>query len=330
MKATTMKATNMQATKTAKKPSHSSGKSPLDQRLLAYALGGGALALAATPAEAAVIWSGIQNVSVPSLGGGTVTDPTSGGVTNPNSNNTSLIPLFPGNPSSPQFVFGWGGDSDTGDSQIFGATISNSSQQLSGLICTGAPLSFNNFTLGQTFGPTSPAKDWTGWDPNANPKTKGSKSTVFPNYNAIGFFSAYASDNSYDASASGIPADFGTPIPQWAAGATGYAGFVYQPSFGSPTTDAYYGWAQVTVPTTATPGQNATLVQWALESSPNTAIEIGATSSSAVPEIDPASGGSALALLVGGLALVEQQLGFAAGAAGLRAWRKRRQSVSPS
>ena len=78
------------------------------------------------------------------------------------------------------------------------------------------------------------------------------------------------------------------------------------------------------MPTTAAPGENATLVQWAIESSPNTAIQIGATSS--VPEIDPASGGSALALLVGGLALVEQQLGFAAGAAGLRAWRKRRQS----
>ena len=271
-----------------------------------------------------MIWSGIQNVSVPSLGGGTVTDPTSGGVTNPNTGNTSYIPLFPGDPSSPQFVFGWTGDSDTGDSQIIGVIL-DSNQDLSGLICTGAPVSFNNFTLGQTFGPTSPTKDWTGFDTNADPKTKGNKSTVFPNYNSIGFFSAYASDNSYDASASGIPADFGTPIPQWAAGATVYAGFVY-----SAGSDAYYGWAQVTVPTTATPGENATLVQWALESSPNTAIEIGATSSSAVPEIDPASAGSALALLVGGLALVEQQLGFAAGAAGLRAWRKRRQSVSRS
>jgi len=316
MRETQMKATTTKVRKTTKKSSRSSGKSPLDQRLLAYALGGGALALAATPAEAAVIWSGIQNISVPSLGGETGT--------NPNGNNTSYIPLFPGEPSSPQFAFGWSGDSDTGDSQTIGGIL-DSSQNLSGLICTGAPVSFNNFTLGQTFGPTSPTKDWTGFDTQANPKTKGNKSTVFPNYNAIGLFSFYASDNSYDATASGVPADYGTPIPQWAAGATGYAGFVYLAG-----SDAYYGWVQVTVPTTAAPGQNATLVQWALESSPNTAIQIGATSSNSVPEIDPASAGSALALLVGGLALVEQQLGFAAGAAGLRAWRKRRQRVSQS
>jgi len=37
------------------------------------------------------------------------------------------------------------------------------------------------------------------------------------------------------------------------------------------------------------------------------------------------SGGSAMALLLGGLALVEQQFGFAAG---LRAWLKRRQAVA--
>jgi hypothetical protein len=309
----------MKAAKTTPKPSHSSGKSPLDQRLLAYALGGGALALAATPAEAAVIWSGIQNISVPSLGGGT------GPGTNENESPEVYQSLIPSDPSSPQFVFQWSGNGNTGDSQILGAIL-DSSGGLSGLICTGAPLSFNNFTLGQTFGPTSPAKDWTGYAPEADPKTKGNKSTVFPNYNAIGYFSLYASDNSYDASA--FPADFsskyGTPIPQWAAGATGYAGFVF---YGSQT-DAYYGWVQVTVPTTAAPEQNATLVQWALESSPNTAIQIGATSSSSVPEIDPASAGSALALLVGGLALVEQQLGFASGAAGLRAWRKRRQAVA--
>ena len=80
---------------------------------------------------------------------------------------------------------------------------------------------------------------------------------------------------------------------------------------------------ELTVPTTSAAGQKATLVQWAWESEANTPITI-----SPVPEIDPASAGSALALLVGGLALVEQQLGFAAGAAGLRAWRKRRQAVA--
>jgi hypothetical protein len=84
---------------------------------------------------------------------------------------------------------------------------------------------------------------------------------------------------------------------------------------------------ELTVPTTSAAGQKLTLVQWAWESEANTPITISPGSAS-VPEIDPASAGSALALLVGGLALVEQQLGFAAGAAGLRAWRKRRQAVA--
>ena len=84
---------------------------------------------------------------------------------------------------------------------------------------------------------------------------------------------------------------------------------------------------ELTVPTTSVAEQKATLVQWAWESEANTEITIS-PGAAAVPEIDPASAGSAVALLVGGLALVEQQLGFAAGAAGLRAWRKRRQAVA--
>jgi hypothetical protein len=63
----------------------------------------------------------------------------------------------------------------------------------------------------------------------------------------------------------------------------------------------------------------------ARESDANTAITIPAA---AVPEINPASGASAAALALGGLALLEQQLGFAAGAVGLRAWRKRRQALA--
>ena len=82
---------------------------------------------------------------------------------------------------------------------------------------------------------------------------------------------------------------------------------------------------ELSVPTTSAAGENITLVQWAFESVANTAITIPAA---AVPEIDPASGASAAALVLGGLSLLEQQLGFAAGAAGLRAWRKRRQALA--
>ena len=87
----------------------------------------------------------------------------------------------------------------------------------------------------------------------------------------------------------------------------------------------HFGWMEMIVPTTSAAGQNLTLVQWAVESDANTAITIPAA---AVPEINPASGASAAALALGGLALLEQQLGFAAGAVGLRAWRKRRQALA--
>jgi hypothetical protein len=95
-----MKSTNPKARKTTKKPCHSSGKSPLDQRLLAYALGGGALALAATPAEAAVISSGIQNIEVASTG------PT------PSSDNFTSVNLVPGDGTSPTFKFGCSRDTN--------------------------------------------------------------------------------------------------------------------------------------------------------------------------------------------------------------------------
>ena len=310
MKATTMNAKNMKATKTAKKPSRSSAQSPLDQRLLADALGGGALALVATPAEAAVISSGIKNISVLSLGGG------SGAGTNQANGVQLYQSLNPSDPSSPQVYCGWGGAPIDGSSYPVALIVEGGSSSVSGVIATAAPVSPINFTDGQTIGPSTATKDWGGTS-NVN------KKTIFPNYALIGLFSFYASDNSYEVTP-GQFGPYGTPVPQWGPGATGYAGF----QFSDTNSDLHYGWMQVTVPTTAAPGQAFTLVQWAYESDANTAITI--TAASPVPEIDPASGGSALALLVGGLALVEQQVGFAAGAAGLRAWRKRRQVLSQS
>jgi len=83
------------ATKTVKRPSRSSAQSPLDQRLLASSLGGGALALAATPADAAVVWSGIQTIEVASTG------PT------PALNNFNSLKLVSDDETSPIFNFGW-------------------------------------------------------------------------------------------------------------------------------------------------------------------------------------------------------------------------------
>jgi hypothetical protein len=257
--------------KATKKPSHSSAQRPLDQRLLAYALGGGALALAATPAEAAVIRSGIQNIEVASPGPG-------------NGNNFTTLNLVPGDGTSPTFEFGWA----NGDS----AQLQQGQQgQLNFVASSSSEL--NNFPTGETVGPLG-TKD-------------------YPKYQTQGTAAFYGSDGAW------------TEGSDWSAGGSGYAGF----SFSDTNSQPHYGWMELTVPTTSVAGQKATLVQWAWESDANTPITISPGSAS-VPEIDPASAGSALALLVGGLALVEQQLGFAAGAAGLRAWRKRRQSVSQS
>ena len=261
----------MKAAKTAKKPSHSSGKSPLDQRLLAYALGGSALALAATPADAAVIRSGLQNIEVASPGPG-------GG------DNVTTVNLVPGDGSSPTVEFGW----TNGDS-----TLLRQGQQGQLNFVASSSNELNNFPTGETVGPL------------------GAKS--YPKYQTQGTAASYGSDGVW------------TVGSDWSAGGSGYAGF----SFIDGSSQTHYGWMELTVPTTSAAGQKATLVQWAWESDANTPITISSGSAS-VPEIDPASAGSALALLVGGLALVEQHLGFAAGAAGLRAWRKRRQSVSQS
>ena len=269
-----MKATNTRATRTTKKPSHSSSKSPLDQRLLAYALGGGAIALAATPAEAAVILSGIQNVEVASLGPDSVI------------NNFATVNLVPGDGTSPTFEFGWA------NGKVTGLQGGVSNQDFNVVVSSGQSLS--NLPTGATVGPLANV------DPKAYPKYKGA----------------------------GVPAYYQTnegawTAGNWSAGGSGYAGF----SFIDGSSQTHYGWMELTVPTTSAAGQKLTLVQWAWESEANTPITISPGSAS-VPEIDPASAGSALALLVGGLALVEQQLGFAAGAAGLRAWRKRRQAVA--
>ena len=265
----------MKATKTAKKPSGSSTQSPLDQRLLAYALGGGALALAATPADAAMISSGIQNVSVASAG------PTA----NPNTSTT--LNLVPGDATSPKFKFDWKPINNGTD----GASVSLSTDAASGAGSFGfyasSANSLNNFAAGQTVGPDN---------------TFG-----YPKYSSSAAAAFYGANGDWTAS-------LGGGNSHWSAGGSGYAGF----SFLDGSSQTHYGWMELTVPTTSAAAQKATLVQWAWESVADAPI------TTPVPEIDPASGGSALALLVGGLAIVEQQLGFAAGASGLRAWRKRK------
>jgi hypothetical protein len=160
----------------------------------------------------------------------------------------------------------------------------------------------NNFASGATVGAT----------PGINKYPKYYTFGVNANYDATGAWMAQFTDVSSSA----------VLISNWTAGGSGYVGFSVQDS----NQDEHFGWMEMSVPTTAAAGQNFTLVQWAWESDANTSITI--PGGAAVPEIDPASGASAAALALGGLALLEQQLGFAAGAVGLRAWRKRRQALA--
>jgi hypothetical protein len=261
---------------------------PLDQRLLAYALGGGALALVAAPAEATPISSGIQNITFASSG------PTV-------STETKLsVNLIPGDVNSMSFDLTWfalNGGVD-GAAPGVGSPISSGPGTFS--FYNSSLFANNNFAPGATVGAT----------PGINKYPKYSTFGVNANYDATGAWMAQFTD----------AATSTTLISNWTAGGSGYVGF----SVLDINSDLHFGWMEMSVPTTSAAGQNLTLVQWAVESDSNTAITIPA----AVPEIDPASAGSAAALLLGGLALVEQQLGFAAGATGLRAWRKRRQALA--
>ena len=264
-----------------------SSSCPLDQRLLAYALGGGALALVAVPAEATPISSGIQNIAF-----------ASSGPTNP-TETTQSVNLVPGDATSPVFNLTW----FTLNAGVDGAAAGV------GTVAQNGPGAFafyntsifanNNFAPGATVGAI------TG-------------TNKFPKYYTFGVNANYDANGDWMATFLTSP----TLISNWTAGGSGYVGFSVQDS----NQDPHYGWMEMTVPTTSAAGQNMTLVQWAWESDANTAIMI--PGGAAVPEIDPASGASAAALALGGLALLEQQLGFAAGAVGLRAWRKRRQALA--
>ena len=257
---------------------------PLDQRLLAYALGGGALALVAVPAEATPISSGIQNITFASSG------PTNPTIT------TLPVNLIPGDASSPVFNLKWfdldGGTAGAAPGVETGGAF---------LFYNSSLFANNNFAPGATVGAITGTSNYPKYD------TFGINAL----YDATGTWMAQVTDSGSN-----------TLISNWTAGGSGYVGFSFVDTNQSP----HYGWMEMSVPTTSAAGQNMTLVQWAWESVANTAITI--PGGAAVPEIDPASGASAAALALGGLALLEQQLGFAAGAVGLRAWRKRRQALA--
>ena len=262
---------------------------PLDQRLLAYALGGGALALVAAPAGATPISSGIQNITFASSGPTNTTD------------TTQAVNLIPGDGTSPVFNLTWFTANGGADGAGTGVQTAISSGWGSFSFYNSSLFANNNFAPGATVDAATGIPEYP----------KYYEFGVNANYDATGTWMAQFT-------VGGVYPVFSN----WSAGGSGYVGFSVQDG----NSDPHYGWMEMIVPTTSALGQNLTLVQWAYESAANTAIAI--PGGAPVPEIDPASAGSAAALLLGGLALVEQQLGFAAGATGLRAWRKRRQALA--
>ena len=89
----------------------------------------------------------------------------------------------------------------------------------------------------------------------------------------------------------------------WAIGDIGYFGFKF-----SNTSGVQYGWGQISITGTPT-GQGFTLTQAYYNTTPDASIQVGDTggSPSSVPEIDPASAGSVLSLVMGALAMLERR-----------------------
>ena len=93
----------------------------------------------------------------------------------------------------------------------------------------------------------------------------------------------------------------------WALGDTGYFGFKF-----SNTSGVHYGWGQINIHGTTggySIGQGYTFTAAYYNDTPDASITVGDTggSPSSVPEIDPASAGSVLSLVMGSLAMLERR-----------------------
>jgi hypothetical protein len=87
----------------------------------------------------------------------------------------------------------------------------------------------------------------------------------------------------------------------WAMGNTGYFGFKFSNGSG-----VHYGWGQINI--TGTPrGQGYTFTDAYYNTTPDASITVGDTGAASVPEIDPASAGSVLSLVMGSLAMLERR-----------------------
>ena len=120
-----------------------------------------------------------------------------------------------------------------------------------------------------------------------------------------GGFNFFASDNDFiTITGSGnIGAD--ASEQGWSIGDIGYFGFKF-----TNTTGVHYGWGQLNLHGATgsfVAGQGFTFTEAYYNSDPNAPIAVGDTGSAAVPEIDPASAGSVMSLVIGSLAMLERR-----------------------
>jgi hypothetical protein len=91
----------------------------------------------------------------------------------------------------------------------------------------------------------------------------------------------------------------------WALGDIGYFGFKFTIGSG-----VHYGWGQISIHGVTggfVQGQGFTLTEAYYESDEGDSITVGDRGTAAVPEIDPASAGSVLSLVMGSLAMLERR-----------------------
>ena len=91
----------------------------------------------------------------------------------------------------------------------------------------------------------------------------------------------------------------------WANGDIGYFGFKF-----SNTSGVHYGWGQIDIKSTGSfsyVGQGYTFTEAYYNDTSDASITVGDTGAASVPEIDPASAGSVLSLVMGSLAMLERR-----------------------
>jgi len=242
---------------------------------------GGAFAIAGTPARAESVYKQEHSIIV-SLGAGIPTD----NVVNLDFGTTTAG--YPVHVHPVRFGFINGGNEPTGGLGV-GFSKEGNGPPISWY--NASPSSLAKFSAGDSIGPDLEA---------SHPDPIG-----YPLDRSGGVAAYYDSDNAHQMYPPGcLPLELNPPqyfCPKqsnFEPGEQGYIAFSYL----DDNLDTHYGYAHIQVPMTSEAGQVAKFLGYGYETTPNTAITVRA-----VPEIDPAAGASALSLVAGVLAMIEQR-----------------------